>query len=191
MANKGKSTAKPTAPPPGKSSGKSASKAGGKAASKASSSPGESQERVVSDNRKARHRFEILDTLECGVILRGTEVKSLRNGKVSLEEAYARMKDGEIWLVNCDIPEYPQASVWNHEPKRPRKLLLHKSEYLKFAGRAHEKGLTMVPLRLYFNERGIAKVLLGVCKGKKTHDKRDSIKKREVQRDIQRAMRKR
>lgn len=188
MANKGKQSARPTAPP-----AKSTSK-GGQAAGKGGGSagkPGESQERVVSDNRKARYRFDILDTLECGIVLRGTEVKSLRNGKVSLEEAYARIKDGEIWLVGCDIPEYPQGGMWNHEPKRPRKLLLHQREYLKFAGRAHEKGLTMVPLRMYFNERGIAKVLLGICKGKQLHDKRSSIKQREVKRDIQRAMRQR
>jgi SsrA-binding protein len=172
-----------------KSSGKSGSKAAGK------SSGGKADEgltpRLVADNRKASFRFEILETIECGVMLRGTEVKSLRGGKVSLEEAYARIKDGALWLVDCDIPPYPQASVWNHEPKRLRKLLLHKREFLKFAGRAQQKGLTMVPLKLYFNERGIAKVLVGLCKGKKLHDKRESIKKREVDREVQRAMRRR
>ena len=124
-------------------------------------------------------------------MLRGTEVKSLRNGKVSLEEAYARFKDGEIWLVGCDIPVYAQGGIWNHEPKRSRKLLLHKREYLRFAGRAQEKGLTLVPVRMYFNERGIAKVVLGLCRGKQMHDKRETIKKRDAQRDIQRAMRRR
>ncbi|MFO0906582.1 MAG: SsrA-binding protein SmpB [Pirellulales bacterium] len=183
MANKGKSTAKPTAPPPGKASGKGGAKGGGKAPA--------SQETIVSDNRKAKFRFEILETLECGIMLRGTEVKSLRNGKVSLEEAYARIKDGEVWLIGCDIPIYPQASIWNHEPKRPRKLLLHKREFLRFAGRAQEKGLTLAPVRMYFNERGIAKVLLGLCRGKKTHDKRETIKKRDAQRDMQRALRRR
>lgn len=172
-----------------KSSGKSAGKSAGK------SSGGKADEgltpRLVADNRKASFRFEILETIECGVMLRGTEVKSLRGGKVSLEEAYARIKDGALWLVDCDIPPYPQASVWNHEPKRLRKLLLHKREFLKFAGRAQQKGLTMVPLKLYFNERGIAKVLVGLCKGKKLHDKRESIKKREVDREVQRAMRRR
>jgi SsrA-binding protein len=172
---------------------KSSGKSGGKAAGK--SSGGKADEgltpRLVADNRKASFRFEILETIECGVMLRGTEVKSLRGGKVSLEEAYARIKDGALWLVDCDIPPYPQASVWNHEPKRLRKLLLHKREFLKFAGRAQQKGLTMVPLKLYFNERGIAKVLVGLCKGKKLHDKRESIKKREVDREVQRAMRRR
>lgn len=149
------------------------------------------QERVVAENRKARHRFEILERLECGVALVGTEVKSLRDGKVSLDEAYARVKDREVWLIGCDIPEYKQAGVWNHPPKRPRKLLLHRRELEKFADRAQQKGLTLVPLRLYFNARGIAKVELGLCKGKKLHDKREDLKKKDTRRDIERAMRRR
>ena len=143
----------------------------------------------ISENRKARHRFEVLETLECGLVLRVSEVKSLREGKVSLDEAYGRMRDGEFWLVNCDIPEYKQANVWNHEPRRPRKLLLHRRELNRFAGKAHEKGLTLVPLQLYFNERGVAKVLFGLCRGRKTHDKREHLKKADVKRDLQRAMR--
>jgi SsrA-binding protein len=148
-------------------------------------------QRLISENRKARHRFEVLDSLECGVALVGSEVKSLRNGKVSLDEAYARVKEGEAWLIGCDIPEYAQATIWNHDPKRPRKLLMHRRELLKFAGLAHEKGLTLVPLKLYFNERGVAKVLVGLCRGKKLHDKRETLKKADTQRDIDRAMRRR
>lgn len=150
---------------------------------------GAAGQRPIAENRKARHRFEILDTLECGIALVGSEVKSLRNGKLSLEESYARVKDGAVWLVGCDIPEYKQATMWNHDPKRPRKLLLHRREIQKFAGLAHEKGLTLVPLKLYFNVRGIAKLMLGLCRGRKLHDKREALKKADNQRDIQRALR--
>lgn len=143
----------------------------------------------IVENRKARHRFDVLDTLECGIALVGSEVKSLRNGKISLDEAYGRTRDGDLWLIGCDIPEYAQATIWNHEPKRPRKLLIHKREMRKFANKAHENGLTLVPLRLYFNARGIAKVLMGLCKGRKMQDKRELLKKADVKRDIQRAMR--
>jgi SsrA-binding protein len=145
--------------------------------------------RPVAENRKARHKFEVLDTLECGMMLMGSEVKSLRSGKVSLNEAYGRVRDGEVWLLGCDIPEYPQATLWNHEPKRPRKLLLHKRQVRKFADQAHEKGLTLVPLQIYFNERGVAKLLMGLCRGRKMHDKREALKEADVKRDIQRAMR--
>lgn len=145
--------------------------------------------KLVADNRRAHHEYEILDTLECGMMLTGSEVKSLRDGKISLEEAYARVKDGEVWLVNADIAEYKQATLWNHPPRRTRKLLLHKAEIRKFAGRAHEKGLTMVPLKVYFSTRGQAKLLLALCKGKQLHDKRETLKTKEMKRDIQRAMR--
>jgi SsrA-binding protein len=145
-------------------------------------------ERVISQNRSARHEYEVLDTLECGIVLVGSEVKSLRTGKVSLDEAYARLKTGEVWLVGCDIPEYREANQFNHEPRRPRKLLLHRREIKKFASKAYETGLTLVPLKLYF-KKGKAKLLLGVCRGRKMHDKREKLKKRSVQRDIQRAMR--
>lgn len=148
----------------------------------------ESAEKVVAENRKARHNFEILQTLECGIALVGSEVKSLRGGRMSLEESYARVKESEVWLLGMDIPEYFEASSMNHQPKRPRKLLLHRMEIRKFAGKAHEKGLTLVPLRLYFKE-GRVKVLLGLCRGKKLHDKRESMKKADTQRDIQRASR--
>jgi SsrA-binding protein len=147
--------------------------------------------RAVTENRKAHHRFDVLETLECGIALLGSEVKSLRDGKISLEEAYGRVRNGEFWLVGCDIPEYAQATIWNHEPRRARKLLVHSREQRRFAGQAHEKGLTLVPLKVYFNERGIAKVLMGLCRGRKLHDKREVLKKAAVQRDIQRAMRRR
>jgi SsrA-binding protein len=145
--------------------------------------------KVVSENRKARHEYEVLDTLECGIMLAGSEVKSLRDGKLSLDEAYARVKDNDLWLLGADIAEYPQAAIFNHKPKRPRKLLVHKVEFRKFAQRAKEKGLTLVPLKFYFNERGIAKVLLGLCKGKKLHDKRETLKKKDASRDMARAAR--
>jgi SsrA-binding protein len=148
-------------------------------------------QRPVAENRKARHKFEVLETLECGLALMGSEVKSLRAGKVSLDESFGRVRDGEVWLMGCDIQEYPQATVWNHEPKRPRKLLLHARQVRKFADQAHEKGLTLVPLRIYFNERGVAKVLMGLCRGRKLHDKREVLKKADVKRDIERAVRSR
>jgi SsrA-binding protein len=146
--------------------------------------------KVVSENRKARHEYEILESLECGIMLTGSEVKSLRDGKLSLDESYARVKEANLWLLGADIPEYPQAALFNHKPKRPRKLLVHKVEFRKFAQRAKEKGLTLVPLKFYFNERGLAKVLLGLCKGKKLHDKRETLKKNDAKRDIARAFRK-
>ena len=159
--------------------------------SKKKRAPAQEGQRHISENRKARHRFTVLDTLECGIALAGSEVKSLRDGKVSLDEAHARVKNAEVWLVGCDIAEYKQASAFNHEPKRPRKLLLHRREVRKFAGQANEKGLTLVPLKLYFNEREKVKVLLGLCRGRKLHDKRAAVKKAEVKRDLDRAMRRR
>lgn len=151
-------------------------------------SKADDNQRTIAENRKARHKFEVLDALECGVMLRGSEVKSLRDGKVSMGESYGRVKNGEVWLVGCDIAVYPNASMMNHEPKRPRKLLLHRREIEKFAHLAYEKGLTLVPLKMYFKD-GKAKVLLGICRGRKLHDKREKMKKQTVQRDIQRAMR--
>lgn len=146
---------------------------------------------TVAENRKARHRYEILDQLECGMMLMGSEVKSMREGKLSLDEAYIRTKNNELWLVGADIAHYNNAGMWNHDPRRPRKLLVHAREYDKFAGRAHERGLTLVPLRVYFNERGIAKCVMGLVKGKKLHDKRETLKKRDSDRGLQRAMRRR
>lgn len=145
-------------------------------------------ERPIAHNRKARFEYEVLDSLECGIMLVGSEVKSLRAGQCSIDEAYGRMDLGEVWLVGCDIPEYSHSNNQNHDPKRRRKLLLHRREIHKFAARAYEKNLTLVPLKMYFKE-GRAKLLLGICRGKKLFDKRDTMKKRDVQRDLDRAMR--
>lgn len=147
-------------------------------------------QRLVAQNRRARHEYDVLETLECGVVLVGSEVKSLRRGTVSLEEAYGRVKEGEVWLMGCDIAEYVEANRFNHNPRRPRKLLLHRREIKRFAMRAKEKGLTLVPLKLYFQD-GRAKLLLGLCKGRKTYDKREAIKKAQMKRDIDRALRRR
>ena len=145
-------------------------------------------QRVIAQNRKARHEYNVIDTLECGIVLVGSEVKSLCSGAISLAEPYGRVKDGEVWLVDCDIAEYVEANQFNHNRRRPRKLLLHRREIRKFAGKAYETGLTLVPLKMYFKE-GKAKVLLGICKGKKLYDKRDALKKKSMQRDIDRALR--
>lgn len=145
-------------------------------------------EKVIAQNRRARHDYLVLDTLECGIVLTGSEVKSLRGGLMSMEEAYGRVKGDEVWLVGCDIQEYSFAHQLNHIPKRPRKLLLHRREIRKFAAQALEKNLTLVPLKMYFT-RGRAKVLMGICRGKKTFDKRESLKKKDMQRDIDRALR--
>ncbi|HMP01782.1 MAG TPA: SsrA-binding protein SmpB [Gemmatales bacterium] len=147
----------------------------------------ESGEKTICRNRKALHDYVILDRLECGLVLTGTEVKSLRGGKASLEDAYARLVDGEVWLIAADIPEYAMGTHANHLPKRSRKLLLHRDEINKFAGKATQRGMTLIPLRLYFRE-GKAKVELAVAQGKKLHDKRDDLKKSEAAREMKRAM---
>ena len=141
----------------------------------------------VCRNRRALHDYEISDRIECGIVLVGTEVKTLRDGHANLEDAYARVDDGEVWLIGAEIPEYVFGNRANHKPKRSRKLLLHRREIAKFAGYADEKGLTLVPLRLYFKE-GKAKVEIAVGKGKQTHDKRESLKKANAKRDIDRAL---
>jgi SsrA-binding protein len=138
-------------------------------------------------NRRALHDYHILDRIECGIVLVGTEVKSLRDGHASLEDAYGRLDDGELWLIGAEIPEYLYGNRLNHKPKRPRKLLLHRREIDKFAGKASEKGLTLVPLRMYFKD-GKAKVELAVAKGKQAHDKRESLKKSDAKREIDRAL---
>ena len=138
-------------------------------------------------NRRATHDYDVLDRIECGLVLVGTEVKSLRAGYGNLEDAYARIDDGEVWLIGAEIPEYEDGNRLNHKPKRPRKLLLHRREIAKFAGKADEKGLTLVPLRMYFKD-GRAKVELAVAKGKQAHDKRESMKKADAKREIDRAM---
>jgi SsrA-binding protein len=143
--------------------------------------------KLISRNRRAFHEYDILEKMECGIVLTGTEVKSLRDGQASLEEAYARIDGGEVWLIGSEIPEYAMGNRLNHKPKRPRKLLLHRREIGKFAGKASQRGFTLVPLRLYF-KHGLAKVELAVARGKQVHDKRQAQKKSEAQRDIQRAM---
>ena len=148
------------------------------------------KDRPIAENRKARHKFDVLETLECGIALQGSEVKSLRTGKVSLDESYGRVIDGEVWLVGCDIAEYSFANRMNHDPRRKRKLLLHKREIRKFAAKALEKGLTLVPLKMYFH-RGRAKLLLGICRGRKLFDKREKMKRETMQRDMDRALRRR
>lgn len=139
-------------------------------------------------NRKAFHEFDVLEKVEAGVVLRGTEVKALREGKINFADSYARLDGGELYLVACHISEYKNAGAFTHDPVRRRKLLLHKVELRKLARRVEEKGLTIVPLRLFFNERGYAKVELGVGRGKKGHDKRQALKSRETEREIRREM---
>lgn len=140
------------------------------------------------DNRRARHEYHILESLEAGLVLTGTEVKSIRAGGASLTEAYARFRDGEAWLLGMHVPPYKQGSFANTEPNRPRKLLLHKEQIAELQGRVSEKGLTIVPLRLYFT-RGMAKVQLGLARGKKVWDKRADVAKRDVEREIARHVR--
>lgn len=138
-------------------------------------------------NRRAGHEYELFDKIEAGIVLTGTEVKSLRTGKATLEDAYARIDDDELWLIGCEIPEYEQGTHNNHKPKRARKLLLHKREIRKMAEKATQKGFTLVPLQLYFKE-GKVKVEIAVGRGKQTHDKRETLKKADAQRAIQQAM---
>ena len=155
--------------------------------SKPSTDEDKNQKRIA-ENRKARRNYEIIDTLECGIALQGSEVKSLRAGKVSLDEAYGRIRNNEVWLIGCDIAEYSHANVMNHEPRRPRKLLLHRREIRKFASKATERGLTLVPLKMYF-KAGRAKILMGVGRGRKLFDKREKLKKETIKRDMDRAVR--
>ena len=147
------------------------------------------ENKIVADNRKARYSYSIDETLEAGIMLLGSEVKSLRSGRSTIAESYAFAKDGELFLVNAYIPEYTQASRFNHEPRRQRKLLVHKREAGKLAAAIQREGMTLIPLRLYFNPKGIAKIELGIAKGKKLHDKRETEKKRDWQRDKARLMR--
>ena len=146
--------------------------------------------RVIARNRRARHEFDLLESVEAGVVLTGTEVKSLREGSASLEDAYAKLEEGEVWLIGSDIPEYSMGNRMNHKPKRPRKLLLHRREIGKFAGKASQRGFTLVPLRMYF-KNGKAKVELGVARGRKMHDKREALRRDDAKREMDRGMRRR
>ncbi|HTJ27399.1 MAG TPA: SsrA-binding protein SmpB [Candidatus Limnocylindria bacterium] len=139
------------------------------------------------DNRRARFEYEKLESLEAGLALQGSEIKSIRRGNISINEAFARLRDGELWLVSLTIPPYKEASVFNHEPNRPRKLLLHREQIERLAGRAGEKGLTLVPWRLYF-KRGRVKVEIALVRGKKLWDKRRDTQERDVKREIARSV---
>jgi len=145
--------------------------------------------KVVADNRRARFNYEIGETFEAGIALTGTEVKALRGGKATIAESYADSRGGELWLINANIPEYMQGGRFNHAPKRPRRLLLHKRQIEKFSGAVDREGMTIVPLKLYFNEKGRAKLEIAVARGKKLHDKRETDKKRSWDRERARLMR--
>jgi SsrA-binding protein len=148
---------------------------------------GDDEIKVICRNKRALHEYEIFDNLECGIVLTGTEVKSLREGHSSLEDAYAKIDNGEVWLIGSDIPEYTMGNRMNHKPKRPRKLLMHRREIGKFAGKASQRGFTLVPLRMYF-KNGKAKVEVAIARGKQSHDKRQDLKKAEADREMRRAM---
>jgi SsrA-binding protein len=143
--------------------------------------------KIAARNRKARHEYEILETYEAGLVLKGPEVKSIRDGKVSFQDAFARVERGEVWLHSLHISPYEQANRYNVDPLRPRKLLLRTDEIRRLAGKVEEKGLTLVPLEIYF-VRGYAKVLMAVARGKKLHDKRETLKRKDQEREARRAM---
>ncbi len=151
--------------------------------------PQERAIKVVAHNRKARFNYQIGETFEAGIVLTGTEVKSLRQGKAAIAESYADSRGGEIWLVNANIPEYLQGGRFNHAPKRVRKLLLHRRQINKLSGAVEREGMTLVPLKLYFNEKGRAKIELALARGKKLHDKREAEKKRSWERERGRLLR--
>ena len=146
------------------------------------------EEKTVAQNRKARHEYSIDDSFEAGVVLTGTEIKSVRAGKVSLAEAYARIENGEAWLVGANISPWDTGNRYNHEPKRPRKLLLHRDQILNLVIKTKAKGLTLVPLKMYITERGIAKLEIGLGHGKQQHDRRRDIAERDSRREVERAM---
>lgn len=143
--------------------------------------------KVIVSNRRARHDYAIMDTYEAGIVLTGTEVKSLRAGRASLADAYASVEDGEVWLRGVHIPEYDQGSWTNHEPRRTRKLLLHRKEILRLIGKTREGGLSLVPLSMYFSD-GKVKVEIALARGKRSYDKRADLAKRDADREVQRAM---
>jgi SsrA-binding protein len=147
--------------------------------------------KTVAENRKARFSYEVMDTYEAGLVLTGTEVKSLREGHANIQESYASAEGGEIWLINSYLPEYLQGNRFNHEPRRRRKLLLKKKEMAKLSQAVEREGMTMVPLKIYFNERGRAKLLLAIARGKKLHDKRETEKQRDWAREKGRLLKER
>jgi SsrA-binding protein len=145
--------------------------------------------KIAAQNRKARYNYTIEDSIEAGIVLTGSEVKSLREGRANIAEAYATEKDGEIYLINGYIPEYKQAGQFNHEPRRPRKLLFHRRQIDRLKAAVQREGMTLVPLKLYFNDRGMAKLEIGLAKGKRQYEKRETEKKRDWERDRARIMR--
>jgi SsrA-binding protein len=147
-------------------------------------------EKLIADNRRARHDYELLERFECGLVLTGTEVKSLREGRASLAQAFADVRDGEVWLIGAEIATYAQGNIANHEPMRDRKLLLHRGEIASLYGKVREKGLTLVPTRMYWKD-GRAKVEIALARGKQTIDKRRDLQKRDAQRQIERALKSR
>lgn len=143
--------------------------------------------KLIAQNKKANFEYFIYDRYECGIVLTGTEIKSIRNGKVSIQDSYARVKNGEMFIINMNIAKYEEGNIFNHYETRERKLLLHKKEILKITSYIEQDGYTLIPLKVYLND-GLAKIELGVCKGKKLHDKRDAIKERDLSREAQKAM---
>ncbi len=139
--------------------------------------------KIITKNKKAYHDFFILETFEAGIVLKGTEVKSVKQGKINLKDSYAKVKNGEIFLFNAHISQYKHGNLFNHEPTRTRKLLLHKKEIDRITGKINEKGLTLIPLKVFI-KKGLVKIELGLGKGKKTHDKREEIKRRDIEREL-------
>ncbi len=147
--------------------------------------------KIIAQNRKARHDYDILETYEAGIVLQGSEIKSVRDGRVNLKDSYAKVRNGELWLYDMHISPYDKASYFNHDPLRPRKLLLHRKEINRLMGKVQERGLTLIPLKIYINDRGWAKVELALARGRKLHDKRKKIIEREIRRELERALKRR
>lgn len=153
-----------------------------------SNGAGDGGRKIAVRNRRARHEYHVLETIEAGLVLQGTEVKSLRDGRANLQDAFARFEGGELWLHGMHVSPYEQGNRFNHDPLRPRKLLLHRQELRRLVGRVEQKGLTLVPLDVYFR-RGIAKVTLALVRGKQLHDKREDLKRRDAEREMERGYR--
>lgn len=151
----------------------------------------EAQDKIVAQNRRARHDYFIVETFECGIVLTGTEIKSVRDGKVNLKDSYAKFERGELWLINAHISPYEKASWYRHDPRQNRKLLMHRKELRRLSAKVKEKGLTLIPLSMYLKEGRLAKVALALAQGKNAHDKRDAIMERSAKRSIAREMRNR
>ncbi|HOJ50808.1 MAG TPA: SsrA-binding protein SmpB [Spirochaetota bacterium] len=142
--------------------------------------------KIITKNKKASFNYEVLEKIEAGIVLKGSEVKSIRENKINIDDAYARFIKGELYLINANIPEYSKKSVFSHDPKASRKLLLHKNEIKRLIGKTKEKGLTLIPLNVYFNNKNRVKIEIGLAKGKKVHDKREDIKRKDLEREFKR-----